>query len=376
MCRLLIKEGAQVKIICTTDALNFVTPLTLSTLSNNPVFTDFYKNDSGQWNNHVELAKWADIMVIAPATANTLAKMAVGICDNLLLATYYSATCPIFYAPAMDLDMYKHPTFINNSKLLRSRGHIEIEAQDGFLASGLNGKGRMDEPENIIEKIKDYFSKTSDLQNINCLVTAGPTYEALDPVRYIGNHSSGKMGIAIANELSQRGANVHLVLGPIAQQDIHPNVNVLNIISSDEMAKKVFDISNECQIIICSAAVADYKPAKFSKTKIKKSDSNLTLDLEKTTDILATLGKEKKDNQILVGFALENENEMNNALKKLNNKNADVIVLNSMNDKGAGFKGDTNKVTIISKNHPPLALDLKAKSEVAHDLVNFIKTIQ
>lgn len=376
LCRLLIKQGAQVKIICTPDALNFVTPLTLSTLSANPVYVDFYKNDSGEWNNHVELAKWADIMIIAPATANTIAKMAVGICDNFLLATYLSATCPIFYAPAMDLDMYQHPTFTANSQLLKNRGHFEIEAEVGFLASGLEGKGRMAEPENIINTIIQHFSKVEDLKGVKCLLTAGPTYEAIDPVRFIGNHSSGKMGIALANELADRGAEVNLVLGPVASQFIHANVEVHHVVSSDEMAEKVFELFEECTIIICSAAVADYKPASVSQSKIKKSNSILDLKLEKTTDILANLGKRKKNNQILIGFALETDNEVDNAMKKLNTKNADIIVLNSMNDKGAGFKSDTNKVTILSQNKPPMALNLKPKTEVAKDIIDFVKNFQ
>lgn len=371
----MIKEGAEVKVICTPDALHFVTVVTLSTLSQNKVYVDFFDKTTGIWNNHVELAKWADMMIIAPATANTIAKMAVGLCDNLLLATYLSATCPIFFAPAMDLDMYQHPTFTENKLKLSQYGLIEIEAETGFLASGLEGKGRMAEPEVILEVVNEYFGSQKDFDGIHCLVTAGPTYEALDPVRYIGNHSSGKMGIAIANELAQKGGIVHLVLGPVNNQEIHPSIKVHPVTDSDEMAQKTFDLFSNSEIIICSAAVADYKPAIFSEKKIKKEGNNLQLDLVKTIDILATLGSQKSNNQRLIGFALENDNELENATKKLHTKNADAIVLNSMNVAGAGFKKDTNKITILQKNCEPLQFDLKSKKEVASDIVNFIKGI-
>jgi phosphopantothenoylcysteine decarboxylase/phosphopantothenate--cysteine ligase len=371
----LIKEGAEVKIICSPDALHFVTTLTLSTLSQNPVYVDFFDKNTGTWNNHVELAKWADAMIIAPATANTIAKMAHGLCDNLLLATYLSATCPIFFAPAMDLDMYQHPTFVENKLKLSQYGLIEIEANTGFLASGLEGKGRMAEPEEILGVVNGYFMSEKDFEGIQCLVTAGPTYEALDPVRFIGNHSSGKMGIAIANELAKKGGIVHLVLGPVHLQKIHPSIIVHHVTSSDEMAQKTFDLFSDSQIIICSAAVADYKPANFSDKKIKKKDHDLQLELVKTIDILATLGSQKSKNQRLIGFALENDNELENATRKLHTKNADAIVLNSMNDFGAGFRQDTNKITILQKNDEPLHFDLKSKKEVASDIIHFIKGI-
>lgn len=372
LVRLLVKEGAEVKVIMTPSAHDFITPLTLSTLSKNPVLTQFAKDDTGQWNNHVDLGLWADAVVIAPASANTLAKMANGICDNLLLAVYLSARCPVFFAPAMDLDMLQHPATKSNLERLRSFGNHLIDPGFGELASGLVGNGRMAEPEEIRDHLNVFFSKGKKLSGKKVLVTAGPTYEAIDPVRFIGNHSSGKMGFAIAEALAQEGASVNLVSGPTHQHTQNANINVISVMSAEDMYKRCNELFPNTDIAVLSAAVADYKPKHVADQKIKKKDEDISLELVKTHDIAASLGKLKHNGQIIVGFALETEKEKANALKKLEAKNFDLIVLNSLNDKGAGFSHDTNKVTIISKDQKERSFELKTKKEVAHDIVNAI----
>ncbi len=377
LLRLLVKAGAEVKVILTDSAKEFVTPLTLSTLSKNPVYSSFVLNENGEWTNHVDLGLWADLMVIAPASANTIGKMANGICDNLLIATYLSAKCPVMFAPAMDLDMYLHPSTLQNIAKLRSYGNIMIDAQEGELASGLYGKGRMAEPEEIVEKIENYFSQSNDLKGKKALVTAGPTYENIDPVRFIGNYSSGKMGFAIAEELANRGAEVTLVAGPVDLIINHSGITRIDVRSAAQMFDAVNEKFIQTDIAIMSAAVADYTPNDVSAIKIKKqNDEGLTIELKKTRDILKHLGTIKKQEQVLVGFALETNNEEANALKKLKEKNADFIVLNSMQTPGAGFKHNTNQITILKKDGSKLPFELKLKNEVAADIVNeIIKTI-
>ncbi len=369
LIRMLIKAGAEVKVIMTPGACDFITPLTLSTLSKNPVYSKYWDAGSGEWNNHVELAAWADLMVIAPATANTLAKMANGICDNLLLATYFSAKCEVVFAPAMDLDMYIHPTLKANIAKLTGFGNLLIPVESGELASGLIGEGRMAEPENISIFIKDYFRKSNVLKGKKAFVSAGPTYEKIDPVRYLGNHSSGKMGIAIANELSRHGARVTLILGPSCENNIDSANDILRVTSAEEMYNACIAIAPDCDIMVMSAAVADYTPKIKLDIKIKKKEDNMSIEVEKTLDILEKLGELKTDKQILVGFALETNNEYDNAVEKLNKKNLDFIVLNSLNDKGAGFKCDSNKITLIDKTLNPQLFELKSKKEVAKDIV-------
>ncbi|NBW34936.1 MAG: bifunctional phosphopantothenoylcysteine decarboxylase/phosphopantothenate--cysteine ligase CoaBC [Cytophagia bacterium] len=371
LVRLLIKEGAQVKVIMTHSATEFITPLTLATLSKNPVLVDFAKEKTGEWNNHVELGLWADVMLIAPASANTLAKMANGLCDNLLLATYLSARCTVMLCPAMDLDMLAHGATQKNMDTLRSFGNQFIEPGYGELASGLIGNGRMAEPEEIVAKLKVHFSN-GKLEGKKALVTAGPTYEAIDPVRFIGNHSSGKMGFAIAESLAQAGAMVTLVSGPTHQQVNHPNIKLIPVKAAQEMYEACAAVFATQDITVLSAAVADYRPTVQADQKIKKKEGGLTIELTQTIDIAATLGKQKKNGQLLIGFALETEQEKNNALKKLESKNFDMIVLNSLNDKGAGFGHDTNKITIIHRNHQEQHFDLKDKKAVAHDIVQAI----
>ncbi|HEY0055151.1 MAG TPA: bifunctional phosphopantothenoylcysteine decarboxylase/phosphopantothenate--cysteine ligase CoaBC [Pedobacter sp.] len=368
LTRLLAKAGANVKVIMTTEAKSFITPLTLSTLSKNPVFSDYFNEVTGEWNNHVDFGSWADYFIIAPATANSLAKMANGLCDNLLLATYLSAKCPVFFAPAMDLDMWKHPSTKHNILKLISYGNILIEPGYGELASGLIGEGRMAEPEEILSAINIKLSESLPLSGKKALVTAGPTYEPIDPVRFIGNHSSGKMGFAIAEGLIKLGADVTLVCGPSGETVKNSNINRINVESSADMAGAVNDYFHESDLIIMAAAVADYRPLDISKEKLKKTNVNFNLELTKTTDILTELGKIKRANQILVGFALETENEEENAKNKLRKKNLDFIVLNSLQDKGAGFKSDTNKVTIIDKLFQIERYPLKAKQDVAADI--------
>ena len=371
LTRLLVKAGADVKIIMTPSAHDFVTPLTLSTLSKNPVLTSLEKEKTGEWNNHVELSLWADAMIIAPATANTIAKIALGLCDNLLLATYLSARCPVWLAPAMDLDMLQHPSTKSNLEKIKSFGNTLIDPTHGELASGLTGNGRMAEPEDIFKQIDFFFSTSQKLKGKTVLVTAGPTYEAIDPVRFIGNHSSGKMGFAIAEELAREGANVNLVTGPTDQKTRQPGINVNHVTSAEEMYNACAGVFGQTDITVLAAAVADYRPAVQSTEKIKKNGS-MTLELTKTHDIAASLGKIKQNGQFVVGFALETEKEEDNALKKLESKNFDLIVLNSLKDPGAGFGHDTNKITIIDRQHKMTSFALKDKKAVAKDIVQAI----
>ncbi len=372
LIRELIKHGAEVKVIATTSALTFVTPLTLSTLSKNPVYSDFSNEETGEWANHVELGAWADLFVIAPASANTIAKMSHGLCDNLLMATYLSAKCPVVVAPAMDLDMYLHPSFLENLKKLRSFGNKVIEATEGELASGLFGQGRMEEPEKIAKQISSFFLKSLPLKDKIAVVTAGPTFEALDPVRFIGNYSSGKMGYAIAESLHEKGAKVYLVSGPSSLKIGQSAITVQNVTSADEMFNATQALFDKADIVVFSAAVADYKPEIKETQKIKKKEETFNLKLVKTKDIAKELGQKKHAGQILVGFALETNNEEQNALIKLKSKNLDFIVLNSMNDAGAGFQHDTNKITILDKNNQVTSFEIKNKTEVAEDIVTKI----
>jgi len=376
LVRLLVKNGCNVKVVMSETAKHFITPLTLATLSKNPILVDFFDPENGNWNSHVDLGLWADAYIIAPATANSLAKMSTGVADNLLLTTYLSARCPVFFAPTMDLDMYKHPATTKNINTLINRGNICIEAESGELASGLEGKGRMAEPETIVQKITDFFNKKDDFANKNILITAGPTYEQIDPVRFIGNHSSGKMGFAIAEEFAQRGANVILINGPVKITISHKNVKQINVTSAHEMYQQAKLHFAEADITILAAAVADYMPITQSEEKIKKSSDNLTIQLKKTPDIAKQLGQIKKDHQITIGFALETNNEILNANEKLKKKNFDFIVLNSLQDKGAGFNFDTNKISIIDKNGEQTDYDLKSKQQVAVDIIEKIKLTQ
>ncbi len=370
LVRLLVKNGAEVKVVMTPTAADFVTPLTLATVSKNPIITDFFHPETGEWYNHVELGLWADLMVIAPLTANTLAKMAHGQADNLLMATYMSAKCPVMFAPAMDLDMYKHPSTKINIDRLISYGNILIPATSGELASGLSGEGRLEEPEKIFELIKDFFFQGNSLSGKKVIVTAGPTFEAIDPVRFIGNHSSGKMGIDIADELANRGAEVVLVCGPSGIANKNGKVKRINVTSSDEMYTATTEAFKNADAAILAAAVADYKPKDVSDIKIKKKSDDMNIELVKTHDILAALGESKKGGQILVGFALETNNELENAKEKLLRKNLDFIVLNSLKHPGAGFKHSTNQITIVHKNNKIQDFELKSKTEVAKDIVD------
>jgi len=370
LIRLLVKSGANVQVVMTPDATNFITPLTLATLSKKPVLVDYFVPDTGEWNNHVDLGLWADLVLIAPASANTMAKMANGLCDNLLLAVYISAKSEVYFAPAMDLDMWKHESTQENIDKLKSFGNILIPPGTGELASGLHGEGRMAEPEEIVDFISASIKKRLPLINQKALVTAGPTYEAIDPVRFIGNHSSGKMGFAIADRLAQLGADVTLISGPSAQISKLSSVKRINVTSAAEMLDACLPHFANSTICVMSAAVADYTPAYTAKQKIKKTDATFNIELKKTTDILGTLGSQKKAGQLLVGFALETNDEEKNAIKKLEMKNLDFIVLNSLNDEGAGFKKDTNKITIIERNHQKTTYDLKTKEEVALDICN------
>lgn len=370
LVRLLIKSGAEVKVILTPEALEFVTPLTLSTLSKNSVEWNFSESD-GNWNNHVELSLWADYMIVAPTTANTLSKMADGSAGNLVLATYLSAKCPVFIAPAMDLDMYAHPTTRENLIKLKSFGNHIIPAESGELASGLEGEGRMAEPEYILFFVENYIQKNSPFYGKKVLVSAGPTYELIDPVRFIGNFSSGKMGIELAKTACQWGAETTLVCGPSSEKTESYDLKRIDVVSAREMQQCMNEQYDDADIVIMSAAVADYRPTEIQNQKIKKSETNLTLELTKNPDILKELGQKKK-NQILVGFALETNNEVQFAQSKLQNKNLDFIVLNSLNDKEAGFKKDTNKITILDKSGKIRAFEPKSKQEVAKDILNFI----
>jgi len=373
LVRLFIKAGANVKVVMTPASKEFITSLTLSTLSKNPVHSLFTneEDDNAIWNSHVDLGLWADIFVIAPATANTLSKMANGVCDNLLLATYLSAKCPVYFAPAMDLDMYKHPTTKHSFDLLQSHGNIMIPAGTGELASGLVGEGRMAEPEDIIDFIEKDILEKLPLKGKKVLVTAGPTYEAIDPVRFIGNHSSGKMGFEIAKAAANLGAEVILITGPTHETKSNNLIDVYKVTTAEEMYVEVHKHFSEVDIAILSAAVSDYKPKYVADKKIKKNEESFTIELEKTKDILASLGK-IKERQFLVGFALETNNELENAKTKLKTKNLDLIVLNSLNDEGAGFGVSTNKVTFITKSEKVIQHELKSKIEVAQDLIQLI----
>ncbi|PQJ73538.1 bifunctional phosphopantothenoylcysteine decarboxylase/phosphopantothenate--cysteine ligase CoaBC [Polaribacter butkevichii] len=374
LVRLFIKLGAEVKVVMTPASKDFITPLTLSTLSKNPVYSTFYNKEDEEnelWNNHVDLGLWADYMVIAPATANTMSKMANGTCDNLLLAVYLSSKCPVYFAPAMDLDMYIHPATKESLQKLQSFGNTMIPATSGELASGLVGEGRMAEPEDIVSFIENDVLSKLPLKGKKLLLTAGPTYEAIDPVRFIGNHSSGKMGFAIAKAAANLGAEVYLISGPSHQQIQHSLVHRIDVVSAEDMYKAAHTYFKEVDIAILSAAVADYKPKNIATQKIKKTTSALEIELAPTKDILASLGEIKK-NQFLVGFALETNNELANAKEKLKRKNLDAIVLNSLQDKGAGFATDTNKITIIDKDLNEKTFELKSKVEVAKDIINEI----
>lgn len=373
LVRAFIKAGASVQVVMTEKAKDFVTPLTLSTLSRNEVHSSFTLegDDNAVWTNHVELGLWADLMVIAPATANTLSKMANGASDNLLLATYLSAKCPVYFAPAMDLDMYIHPSSTNSFQKLQSYGNVMIEATSGELASGLVGKGRMAEPEDIVTFIENDVMGKLPLRGKRVMITAGPTYEAIDPVRFIGNHSSGKMGCELALRAADLGATVDLILGPSAIKVNHSLITVHNVVSGEQMYDAAHAVFDKVDVAIAAAAVADYKPAQVAEEKIKKKDTSMQIDLVKTKDILASLGTIKKD-QYLLGFALETQNELENAKKKLKKKNLDAIVLNSLRDKGAGFQTKTNKITFIEKDGSVTEYDLKTKAEVSIDIFDKI----
>ncbi|WP_060875143.1 bifunctional phosphopantothenoylcysteine decarboxylase/phosphopantothenate--cysteine ligase CoaBC [Myroides odoratus] len=372
LVRLLIKAGAEVQVIMTPASHQFVTPFTLSTLSKKPVYTEFFNSkENGTWNNHVELALWADILLIAPATANVLAKMANGLCDNLLLAVYMSAKCPVYIAPAMDLDMYVHPSTERNLTTLTSYNHVIIPAEKGELASGLIGQGRMAEPETIVAVLEESLNQDLPLQGKKILITAGPTYEPIDPVRFIGNHSSGKMGYDIAKEVAKQGGTVILVSGPTNQKITHPQVQVIAVMSASEMYEACHQHFDEVDVVVAAAAVADYRPKDVATQKIKKNADEFSITLDKNPDILASLGAIKKQ-QYLIGFALETENEVEHAKQKIVKKNLDLIVLNSLNDTGAGFGKPTNKVTFIDRDFTVQPMELKSKEEVAKDIVNKI----
>lgn len=372
--RLLVKNGAEVKVIMTPLAKEFISPLTMATLSKNPVLVDFYNPENGDWNSHVDLGLWAEAYLIAPATANTMAKMASGVADNLLLTTYLSLRCPVFVAPAMDCDMYQHKTTQQNIATLKSLGVNFIEPAEGELASGLSGKGRLEEPDKIVAALISYFSAQLSLKGKTFLVTAGPTYEKIDRVRFIGNYSSGKMGFAIAHELAHRGADVILVSGPTHLSVNSVNIEHIKINTADDMLQACMSFYKTCDAAIMSAAVADFTPANSTSSKLKRGQSNLSLELKPTKDIAAELGRIKRKGQLLVGFALETENETENALLKLKKKNLDFIVLNSLNDAGAGFECDTNKITIIGSDGQETAFPLKSKTEVAVDIVSKISS--
>lgn len=369
LVRLLIREGAEVKVVMTSSASEFITPLTLSTLSRHPVLSGFAVNDT--WTQHVHLGRWADLMLIAPLSCNTLSKMAHGLCDNLLLAVYLSATCPVAVAPAMDEDMWIHPATRKNLLTIESFGHQIIPVEKGELASGLYGEGRMAEPEHILEWVKGFFLTGKQLSGKKVLVTAGPTYESIDPVRFIGNHSSGKMGISLAQAFWKRGAEVTLILGPTSLH-VPASINTVRVVSAEQMYQEALSRFPQTDLAVMAAAVADYRPVEISHTKIKKSGASLQLELEKTPDILKALGERKKKDQVLVGFALETDNEKENALKKLREKNADFIVLNSLRHEGAGFAHDTNRISIFDKTGQEISFGLKSKDAVAEDILNTI----
>jgi phosphopantothenoylcysteine decarboxylase / phosphopantothenate---cysteine ligase len=370
LTRLLLKEGADIQIVMTQAAKEFITPLTLATLSKKPVLSEFVKDQTGTWNNHVDLGLWADVILIAPATAHTLAKCANGICDDLLTAVYLSAKCPVMFAPAMDLDMYQHPSTIVNLKKLQSYGNQLVKSNFGELASGLVGEGRMAEPEELVEVLTKHFSEKAILKGKKILITAGPTQEPIDPVRFISNHSTGKMGYAIADKFAKAGAEVTLVSGPTSLKSPDSTINLVKVRSAKEMYEATKGYFEQADIIVLSAAVADYTPAVVADKKIKKKEDTFNIELTKTTDIAKTLGQSKRPEQLMVGFALETDNEVENAIGKIKSKNLDMIVLNSLQDSGAGFGHDTNKICIIKKDGTIIDFDLKSKQDVAMDIVD------
>ncbi|NIJ52161.1 bifunctional phosphopantothenoylcysteine decarboxylase/phosphopantothenate--cysteine ligase CoaBC [Dyadobacter arcticus] len=374
LVRLLVKAGASVKVIMTEAATEFITPLTLSVLSQNPVLSSFSGHENGNWNNHVELGLWADLLVIAPATAKTLSKCATGYCDDLLTGVYLSARCPVFFAPAMDVDMFHHPSTKLNRAALTSFGNYIIEPEFGELASGLVGDGRLAEPENIMNELDHYFAKTPVAQSKKVLITAGPTIEAIDPVRFISNRSSGKMGYALAEAFAAAGASVTLVSGPTNLKPIHNNINLVKVESAKAMLEATEQNFENADLVIFAAAVADYTPREMATQKIKKQGQNMSLELTKTIDIAKTIGQFKREGQLLIGFALETENELAYATDKLVSKNLDYIVLNSLNDPGAGFAHDTNKITVIDRDKNILHFDLKSKTEAAADILQIVLT--
>ena len=371
--RLLVKEGAEVKVIMTAMAKNFITPLTMATLSKNPILVDFYNPENGDWNSHVKLGIWADLYLIAPATANTLSKMAFGIADNLLLTTYLSARCPVAVAPAMDLDMYRHPATAASLEMLKSRGVFVIEPASGELASGLEGKGRMEEPENIV-RYAEYILSKKTLEGKRIMVTAGPTREPMDPVRYISNHSSGKMGYAIAKACADRGARVCIISGPVSIGISHPNIRVVRVSTASEMCDAALEEYSFSDAAIMCAAVADYSPAVYSDMKIKRTPGPYSLELTPNRDIAAEIGKIKRKGTFTLGFALETDNEIENAVSKMKKKNLDAIVLNSLKDEGAGFSVDTNKISILSSDGKVMEGCLKSKAEVAEDIADYVES--
>ena len=369
LLRLLKKEGAEVQVVITPSGKEFITPVTLSALSNNPVVSEFFGANDGTWNSHVDLGLWADLMLIAPVTATTLGKMANGIADNMLVTTYLSAKCPVLLAPAMDLDMFAHPSTQRNITILKDYGNRIIEPGEGELASGLEGKGRMEEPEKILEIVVQQLSRKKKLLNKSFLVTAGPTFEKIDPVRFIGNYSSGKMGYALAEELAEQGAEVTLVSGPVSLNTTNPGIKVVGVESAEEMYNESINNFDTCDGAIMCAAVADFTPLEKETVKTKRGKENWSIELKPTKDIAAELGKLKTNKQVLVGFALETNNELENAQGKLQKKNLDFIVLNSLQDKGAGFGVDTNKITIVDKDNNQQIFELKSKKEVAKDII-------
>ena len=375
LLRLLVKEGAEVQVVITDAGKEFITPVTLSALSGKPVISQFFGANDGTWHSHVDLGLWADAMIVAPATASTIAKMANGVADNMLVTTYMSAKCPVFVAPAMDLDMYAHPATQKNIDTLNSFGNHIVEPGEGELASGLEGKGRMEEPENILEFLVEYFGRKKKLLNKTFLVTAGPTFEKIDPVRFIGNYSSGKMGYAIAEELAEQGADVYLISGPVSVSTQNRRIKVIPVESASEMYLEALQYFPECNGAVMCAAVADFTPVSPEIEKNKRGNKNWNIKLKPTKDIAATLGELKKSNQILVGFALETNDELLNAQVKLKKKNLDFIVLNSLKDTGAGFRGDTNKITIIDQSNNHQSFELKSKKEVAVDIVEKLITL-
>ena len=376
LVRLLTKAGAEVQVVMTAAAKHFITPLTMATLSRRPVLVEFYNPENGNWNSHVSLGEWADYYLIAPATANTIAKMVHGIADNLLLTAYLSARCPVIVAPAMDVEMYNHPANVRNMALLKERGVAIIEPSSGSLASGLEGKGRMEEPEKIVQFLQHSISKKKKLPGVNVLITAGPTYEAIDPIRFIGNHSSGKMGYALAEEFAARGATVTLISGPVALKAQHPHITTIPVVSAAQMHAAATAQFKTAHIAVLCAAVADFTPQHPAGEKIKRGKEPLQLQLQPTVDIAAELGRQKTKEQILVGFALETDHELSNAKKKMTAKNLDMIVLNSLNDAGAGFGCDTNKVTLLYRNGTQQNSGLKPKSCIAAGIIDAIQSIK